>query len=53
MERVAEGLSIQDNNATRLSKSNQSDNLCGSIIMNDTNKIENYIEDKVTHLRFK
>lgn len=54
MERVAEGLSIQDNNVPKLINSNQSDNLCGSIIMNDNNKIDNYIEDsKVAIRKFK
>jgi len=47
MERVAEGLSLQESNVNKMIKSNKLDDLCGSIVLGSNQKINtHYIEDK-------
>lgn len=50
MERVEEGLSLQDSNVSKLVGSNHLDNLCGSVILGGNEKVKNYVEDKVDYL---
>ena len=48
MERVAEGLSLQESNVNKIIKSNKLEDLCGSIVLGGNQKINtHYIEDKV------
>ena len=50
MERVAEGLKLQEGTIDKLAKSNHLDALCGSVFLSKDGTINNYMEDKVVIL---